>query len=150
MALPRLAKGEWVSGAERVNLRAQLKERHDNGASIRELADEINRSYGFTRRLLKEAGAVLDRQGFLPPLSGVERATNAQRAASRKAQNAAERERLARDLKRLHDAGTSQRKLAAMIGRPRGYVRDLLREASDHGNEKETQPVKGRHFNGTR
>ncbi|MFJ2212748.1 helix-turn-helix domain-containing protein [Streptomyces sp. NPDC101062] len=56
-------KGSRVTGAARNKLGADLKKKYDRGASIRELAEETGRSYGFTHRILNEYGAVLRGRG---------------------------------------------------------------------------------------
>ncbi|MFK0047812.1 helix-turn-helix domain-containing protein [Streptomyces sp. NPDC090741] len=50
-------------GPERDQLVADLKEKYDGGASIRELADETGRSYGGVHRLLVEGKAALRGRG---------------------------------------------------------------------------------------
>ncbi len=58
-----LAKGKRITGAERESLAKDLKQRYSAGASIRELAAETNRSYGFIHRLLSDSGAKLRGRG---------------------------------------------------------------------------------------
>ncbi|MFD5732525.1 helix-turn-helix domain-containing protein [Streptomyces sioyaensis] len=45
-----------MSGAARDKLASSLQRKYDSGASIRELAEETGRSYGFVHRMLSEAG----------------------------------------------------------------------------------------------
>jgi hypothetical protein len=52
-------KSSRLTGAARTKLAADLKKKYDNGASIRELAQETGRSYGFVHRMLSEAGTTL-------------------------------------------------------------------------------------------
>ncbi|MFD8496023.1 helix-turn-helix domain-containing protein [Amycolatopsis sp. NPDC059657] len=49
-------KGTWVVGSARTRLGAALKKRYAKGSSIRCLADETGRSYGFVHRILAENG----------------------------------------------------------------------------------------------
>lgn len=45
---------EHIGGPARVELSNRLAEEYTNGRSIRELAAELGRSYGFVHRLLQE------------------------------------------------------------------------------------------------
>ncbi|CAM5658250.1 hypothetical protein SCYAM73S_08313 [Streptomyces cyaneofuscatus] len=54
-----LKKGSRVTGAARDKLAADLKKKYDSGASIRALAEETGRSYGFVHRMLSESGVTL-------------------------------------------------------------------------------------------
>jgi len=54
-----LRGGARTASGQRGLLGAQLKERYEAGASIRELAEELGRSYGFVHRLLVETGTPL-------------------------------------------------------------------------------------------
>lgn len=54
-----LKKGARVSGAQRVKLVNDLRKKYERGATIRALAEQTGRSYGFIRRALSEAGIVL-------------------------------------------------------------------------------------------
>ncbi|MCW2601099.1 MAG: hypothetical protein JWM02_2928 [Frankiales bacterium] len=58
-----LKKGSRVTGGDRENLSEQLKKKYEGGASIRALAQESGRSYGFVHRILSEAGATLRGRG---------------------------------------------------------------------------------------
>jgi hypothetical protein len=58
-----LKKGRRITGAEREALTTEIKSRYDNGASIRELAADTGRSYGFIHRLLVESEATLRGRG---------------------------------------------------------------------------------------
>lgn len=60
------AKGTRVSGAARDSLTSDLKAKYEGGASIRELAAETGRSYGFVHRLLVESGVTLRGRGGAP------------------------------------------------------------------------------------
>lgn len=59
-------RGTRVTGADRDSLTADLRKKYENGASIRELADETGRSYGFVHRLLGESGVTLRGRGGAP------------------------------------------------------------------------------------
>ena len=58
-----LKKGSRVIGEDRDSLSDQLKGKYEGGASIRALAEESGRSYGFVHRILSEAGASLRGRG---------------------------------------------------------------------------------------
>ncbi|CAM5709506.1 hypothetical protein SFUMM280S_08101 [Streptomyces fumanus] len=51
-----------MTGAARDKL-AALKKKYDAGASIRALAEETGRSYGFVHRMLSESGVTLRGRG---------------------------------------------------------------------------------------
>lgn len=59
----KLAKGARISGGVRDKLTTDLKKRYESGKSIRELAGETGRSYGFVHRLLAESGVELRGRG---------------------------------------------------------------------------------------
>ena len=58
-----LRKGTRVTGADRSKLATDLKKRYDGGESIRALASETGRSYGFIHRILTETGVTLRGRG---------------------------------------------------------------------------------------
>ncbi|MGZ6792657.1 MAG: helix-turn-helix domain-containing protein [Mycobacteriales bacterium] len=58
-----LKKGTRVTGGDRDDLSQKLKSRYEGGASIRALAEESGRSYGFVHRILSESGASLRGRG---------------------------------------------------------------------------------------
>jgi hypothetical protein len=58
-----LGKGRRVSGGERDKLTADLTKRYTAGASIRDLAEDTGRSYGFVHRILSEAQVPLRGRG---------------------------------------------------------------------------------------
>lgn len=58
-----LKKGSRVTGTARERLAADLKKKYDGGASIRALAEETGRSYGFVHRMLSESGVALRGRG---------------------------------------------------------------------------------------
>ncbi|GAA2124063.1 MULTISPECIES: helix-turn-helix domain-containing protein [Actinomadura] len=58
-----LSRGTRVTGAERTQLAAELAPRYAGGESIRDLAAETGRSYGFIYNVLKEAGVPLRGRG---------------------------------------------------------------------------------------
>ncbi|MCU1600245.1 MAG: hypothetical protein JWO22_954 [Frankiales bacterium] len=62
-AVTELKKGTRVTGGDRDSLSTQLKKKYEGGASIRALAEEHGRSYGFVHRILSEAGASLRGRG---------------------------------------------------------------------------------------
>ncbi len=58
-----LKKGSRVTGDERGQLAADLKEKYESGQSIRLLAQSSGRSYGFVHRILSESGVTLRGRG---------------------------------------------------------------------------------------
>jgi hypothetical protein len=58
-----LKKGARITGGDRNKLAADLKRKYTSGRSIRELASETGRSYGFVHRMLSEAGVALRGRG---------------------------------------------------------------------------------------
>jgi hypothetical protein len=56
-------KGRRITGGERQSLTSELKKRYGQGASIRELAAETGRSYGFVHRVLVESDVTLRGRG---------------------------------------------------------------------------------------
>lgn len=59
-------KGSRVSGAARDALATEVSAKYLEGASIRDLAAETGRSYGFIHRLLVESGVTLRGRGGAP------------------------------------------------------------------------------------
>ncbi|WP_343074887.1 helix-turn-helix domain-containing protein [Phytoactinopolyspora alkaliphila] len=59
----KLVKGARISGGQRDQLSTDLKKQYESGRSIRELASETGRSYGFVHRLLSESGVTLRGRG---------------------------------------------------------------------------------------
>jgi hypothetical protein len=60
------AKGSRVTGAARDKLGTDLRKKYEGGKSIRDLAAETGRSYGFVHRVLSESGATLRGRGGAP------------------------------------------------------------------------------------
>ncbi|MFN8156621.1 MAG: helix-turn-helix domain-containing protein [Candidatus Nanopelagicales bacterium] len=61
--MTELSKGRRVSGSERDKLAVDLKKKYAAGASIRDLAEQTGRSYGFVHRVLSESGVTLRGRG---------------------------------------------------------------------------------------
>ena len=61
--MAELSKGTRVTGEDRTTLTDDFKNRYEAGASIRALAQESGRSYGFVHRILSESGAALRGRG---------------------------------------------------------------------------------------
>ncbi|MBA2768296.1 MAG: transcriptional regulator [Sporichthyaceae bacterium] len=59
----QLKKGARITGGDRSKLAADLKKKYSSGRSIRELAAETGRSYGFVHRILAESGVPLRGRG---------------------------------------------------------------------------------------
>ena len=58
-----LKKGARITGAQRDKLATDLKNKYEQGASIRALAEQSHRSYGFVHRVLSETGVTLRARG---------------------------------------------------------------------------------------
>ena len=58
-----LKKGARITGPARTKLADQLRKEYDAGKSIRTIAEECNRSYGFIHRILLESGVTLRGRG---------------------------------------------------------------------------------------
>jgi hypothetical protein len=58
-----LGKGRRITGNERTKLATDFKKRYEAGASIRDLAADSGRSYGFVHRVLVDAGVKLRGRG---------------------------------------------------------------------------------------
>lgn len=61
--MTELKKGTRITGGDREKLATDLKRRYDAGESIRALAVDSGRSYGFVHRILSESGANLRGRG---------------------------------------------------------------------------------------
>lgn len=61
--MANLTKGQRITGGDRDKLAKDLKKKYESGRSIRELAAETNRSYGFVHRILSDAGVKLRGRG---------------------------------------------------------------------------------------
>lgn len=59
----RLTKGARITGAGRADLATTLVERYRRGESIRAIAEDIGRSYGFVHGVLVEAGVAMRSRG---------------------------------------------------------------------------------------
>jgi hypothetical protein len=62
-SLSPLNKGRRITGDERGALSHELRRHYEQGRSIRDLAADTGRSYGFVHRVLKESGAKLRGRG---------------------------------------------------------------------------------------
>jgi hypothetical protein len=58
-----VSKGRRITGPDRDKLAAEVKRKYRDGASIRTLAAETGRSYGFIHRLLSESDVSLRGRG---------------------------------------------------------------------------------------
>jgi predicted transcriptional regulator len=58
-----IKKGARITGTARDELTVELVRKYDDGASIRELAEDSGRSYGFVHRLLADADITLRGRG---------------------------------------------------------------------------------------
>jgi hypothetical protein len=58
-----LKKGARVTGADRTRLQGDLKKKYSSGQSIRSIAEDTGRSYGFVHRMLVESGVSLRGRG---------------------------------------------------------------------------------------
>jgi hypothetical protein len=58
-----LTKGRRITGDERGTLSHELRRQYEQGSSIRSIAADTGRSYGFVHRVLTESGATLRGRG---------------------------------------------------------------------------------------
>lgn len=63
MADQFIAKGKRIVGTARREVGEDLRTKYEKGASIRTLAQDIGRSYGFVHRVLSENGVKLRPRG---------------------------------------------------------------------------------------
>lgn len=61
--MAELKKDARITGTQRGKLAADLKKKYEKGASIRSLAEQTGRSYGFVHRVLSETGVTLRGRG---------------------------------------------------------------------------------------
>lgn len=59
----KLPKGSRITGDSRQDLATSLVDRYNRGESIRSLADDIGRSYGFVHGVLTESGVTMRSRG---------------------------------------------------------------------------------------
>lgn len=59
----RYVKNANITGDERKALRAVMRKRYEGGGSIRAIAADFGRSFGFVRYMLVESGAKLRGRG---------------------------------------------------------------------------------------
>lgn len=59
----RLQKGTRITGRGREDLASSLVSRYERGESIRSMAEDIGRSYGFVHGVLKESGVAMRSRG---------------------------------------------------------------------------------------
>ncbi len=84
MAVTTLAKGSRITGAQRSTLASNFAKRYAAGDSIRKIAEESGRSYGFVHGLLKEEGATLRGRGGATRGPGRSAGRNAAKSAPAK------------------------------------------------------------------
>ena len=58
-----ISKGTRITGESRDKLAADLRKEYEGGASIRSLAEQTGRSYGFVHRVLTESEVSLRGRG---------------------------------------------------------------------------------------
>ena len=73
-----LAKGSRITGAQRTTLASQYAKRYAAGESIRKIAEDAGRSFGFVHGVLKEAGVELRGRGGAT--RGVKKAASSERS----------------------------------------------------------------------
>ena len=78
-----LPKGSRITGEGRQDLASSLVERYNRGESIRSMAEDIGRSYGFVHGVLSEAGVSMrTRGGATRGAAAEERRASLRKAAS--------------------------------------------------------------------
>lgn len=63
IAMEKYQKQVRITGAKREKLAADLRSAYAEGRTIRELASEIGRSYGFTHKILFDGSTEMRRRG---------------------------------------------------------------------------------------
>ena len=63
VVVAELGKGRRITGSDRDRLSIELKRRYEAGASIRELAADTGRSYGFVHAVIRDSGAKMRGRG---------------------------------------------------------------------------------------
>ena len=61
-----IKKGANITGAERAELAAKIVKKYTDGASVRAIAEETGRSFGFVHRLLAEHEVPMRSRGARP------------------------------------------------------------------------------------
>ena len=110
-----LAKGSRITGAQRTTLASQYAKRYAAGESIRKIADDAGRSFGFVHGVLKEAGVELRGRGGAT--RGAKKAASS--SAARKTTAASARKTAAKKA----PAKKTTAKTAAKKHRPRRHPR---------------------------
>ncbi len=70
-----LAKGSRITGAQRGTLATQYAKQYAAGESIRKIAEDAGRSFGFVHGVLTEAGVALRGRGGSTPKAASSKAT---------------------------------------------------------------------------
>ena len=108
-----LARGARITGSERQYLAAELAERYAAGESLRSLAEDTGRSFGFVHGLVKESGVPLRSRGGATRGAAAEarRAAMTQtRAAATGATAAGKADKKSKATKRPKDEGKKSKK----------------------------------------
>ena len=84
MATLQKEKGRRITGGEREELTSELKKRYGQGASIRELAAETGRSYGFIHRVLVESDVTRWEHGDEPWIGDARRIAGIRQRSQRR------------------------------------------------------------------
>ncbi len=79
----KLTKGSRITGADRGTLAAQFAERYARGESVRAIAEDTGRSYGFVHGVLVESGTTLRGRGGATRGAAVEK-TATKKTATKK------------------------------------------------------------------
>ncbi len=79
-----VAKGQRITGSDRTKLARELKKQYLAGRSIRELAEEHARSYGFVHRILSDTNTKLRGRGGATRKSAAPK-TSAKKTPAKKA-----------------------------------------------------------------
>ena len=83
-----LEKGARITGSARTKLATDLKKAYDKGQSIRELAAQHGRSYGFVHRVRAEADVTLRGRGGATRTKAQASKPAAKKAAAKKSTRA--------------------------------------------------------------
>ncbi|MFT4163752.1 MAG: helix-turn-helix domain-containing protein [Microlunatus sp.] len=61
--MAKVVRGARITGPQRAKLAAQYAKQYESGRSIRQIADQAGRSYGFVHGVLVESGTALRGRG---------------------------------------------------------------------------------------
>ena len=121
-----LAKGSRITGAQRATLASQYAKRYAAGDSIRKIAEDAGRSFGFVHGVLKESGVGLrGRGGATRGAKKTSSASTGRKAAVAPAKKTTAKKAPAKAAAKKAPAKTAAKKAPARPPRPRQRRRRL-------------------------